>query len=163
MPERLDESTPKGDQEPVVFCNVGNNRYSMQIKAERPYFDNDGIARIIPAKVIRFENCTYVTSDPEEIRLIRESDAYKRGEVFEPSKDARPSKPQQASRGVIDTDRFKEEAGGKTVRPEGAITLKESSHVCDVAGCEASFNNAKSLHMHKMGKHRKRKKAGRGK
>lgn len=160
MVDGLDKATTSKEDTPgpVVFHVVGNNRYSLQINPERPYFDDGGRAHIIPAKIVTFENCVYEASNPEEIRLIRASKAYRRKDIFELKEGEKPEeKAQQAKRGVVDTNVLNEEAGVPQTE-EQAITLRESAHACDHEGCTASFDNKKSLHMHKMGKHRIRKK-----
>lgn len=162
MGDGLDKTTTSKENPPgpVIFHVVGNNRYSLQIKEEKPYFDDGGRAHIIPAKIVTFENCVYEASDPEEIRLIRASRAYRRKDIFELKEGERPEeRQQQASRGVIDTNVLNKEAGAAQTE-EHPITLRESAYACDVKGCTASFDNKRSLHMHKMGKHRIRKKAG---
>lgn len=159
MGDGLDKTTTSKENlpGPVIFRVVGNNRYSLQIKEEKPYFDDGGRAHIIPAKIVTFENCAYETSDPDEIRLIRASRAYRRRDIFELKEGEKTQEQQQrASRGVIDTNVLNKEAGA--AQSEKAVTLRESFHACDVEGCTASFDNKKSLHMHKMGKHRVRKK-----
>lgn len=158
MGDGLDKTTTSQENppEPVIFRVVGNNRYSLQIKEEKPYFDDSGRAHIIPAKIVTFENCAYETSDPDEIRLIRASRAYRKRDIFELKEGEKPQEqPQQATRGVVDTNVLNKEAGA--AQAEQPITLREHAHACDVEGCIASFDNKRSLHMHKMGKHRIRK------
>lgn len=164
MVDGLDKTTTSRENPPgpVVFHVVGNNRYSLQIKEEQPYFDDRGRAHTIQAKIVAFENCVYETSDPDEIRLIRASRAYRRRDIFELKEGEKPQEQkQQATRGVIDTNILNKEAGA--AQAEQPVTLRESAYACDVEGCTASFDNKRSLHMHKMGKHRVRKPRGPGK
>lgn len=154
--------------EKVTFISFNNRAYLLQVKPERKYFRGE-VLEVMPAKLIEFAGGRYSTDDPEEIKLIRDSKAFRKGRVREagrseegitgtPKKHTEEIKQKEQStvRGMITADRLHAEAG-LNVKPEGMARLAEKSTKCDFPGCGKIFEDdphGKKLRMHQMS-HRK--------
>jgi len=143
--------------ETVEFRALSKN-YRIQVAPEHPYFDQNRIARMIPAKIVTFSPAgVFSTSDPEIIAAIRGSASFRSRRVIEISpgdKALFEKQPQPKSvRGVITAASIQEEAGAPVSESvPAAIKLEEKSGpACEV--CGKKFDNdpqGRKLRMHKV-------------
>jgi|Deesub1362A_J573_1020465.scaffolds.fasta_scaffold00107_95 predicted HNH restriction endonuclease len=147
-----------------VEFRVNALRYMIVIRPESLSLSPDGRIIQVPAKIAKFENGVYVTSNPEEIKAIRNSIAYKEGVIFEISEVDRKiveasinAKKQKTIRGSINTQTIAQEAEvpEETVRAEKLrnpkVKLEEKKagpFVCDV--CKKEFSSEMALRGHKI-------------
>lgn len=143
------------EQEQVCFF-VPDKRYMVQIKEQKYRVGEDGVVRTIPAKVIRFDlSGRYVTSNPEEVKLLKETQAYKSGfmsiatmQDMEAVEAVSPK--QKTTRGVLTTkERYDQET-------QASAQLKEKNKTkCGICGEEFEDDFArKKLNMHMISVHR---------
>lgn len=144
-----------GEEEQVCFF-VPNKRYSIQIKPEKYRAGEDGMVRTIPAKLIRFDMAgRYVTSDPDEIKRLKDSRAYKEGIMSVATGQDMEAvgmavSRQATTRGVLTTkEKFEQETQAK------AQLKEKNKSKCEVCGEEFEDDFArKKLNMHMISKHR---------
>jgi hypothetical protein len=121
-----------------------SKRYSLQLKAEEPFFDDHGRARIIPAKIVSFQEGRFITSDAETATQIRESLAFKQGKILEITDQQREMfmpATQKTVRGPISAGSLHAEAG----RTEEQTRTKGITF-CDYPGCTREFKDDFSGH-----------------
>lgn len=145
----------------TIFVSKGSNRYSLQIKPEGKQVRGNEVIPI-PAVLVAFEGGTYSTSDQEEIDVIRNTEAFKAGRVFEVPVGERPPKPElpSYSRGAIDTKSIHEEAGVDEPEEPG-LSLKEKG-ISKCTECPAEFTddyNGRKLHGHMISHRRELREA----
>jgi len=145
--------------EKTIEFRAMSKNYHLHISPELPYFDQNRIARMIPARIITFsQSGVYQTSDPVVIEAIRNSTAFKAKRVIEITDGdkalfERVRTQTKAVRGVITAASIQEEAGlpQSPEVPKG-ITLEEKrGAACEI--CGKSFPDdpqGRKLRMHKV-------------
>lgn len=145
----------------TIFVSKGSNRYSLQIKPEgKQVIGNEVIP--IPAVLVAFEGGTYSTSDQKEIDVIRSTEAFKAGRVFEVPVGEKAPKPKLPSytRGALDTASIHKEAGAKEPEESG-LSLKEKG-ISKCTECPKEFTedyNGRKLHGHMISHRRELREA----
>lgn len=149
----------------VIFHSV-SRAHLLHLKSEQKGFTAHGVAEVVQAKMARFENGIYKTSDEEEIGLIRNTPAYKNKRVFEVTRAdeealRKPVVESKVVRGAITSEGLKKEAGieSTTIAPGLKMESKKSGITkCDVSGCGKIFQDdftGARLRMHKVSHRRK--------
>ena len=143
--------------EEIIFVSKGSNRYSLHVKKEQKAFGQDHNVVTFPAEMIKFEGGVFKTSDPEKIEIIRATEAFRNGRVFElPKGMAEPQleRPKTHS-GAISTKTLKDEAGIE--EKDQALKLQEGGlSICDICNPPAEFPGdftGQKLRMHKIHAH----------
>jgi len=143
--------------EQVIFRAINAN-LSLHVKKEEKYYKGEEL-HVLPAKLIRFEMGQHITSDPEEIKQIRETPAYKSKRVFEitaQDREALKQPPRQKThRGMVSSKMIGEEAGVKP-KPE-KVALSEKGRT-ECPECHMVFDNdfaGRRLRMHQQMHRRK--------
>lgn len=137
----------------ATFVSKGSNRYSLQIKPEGKSFKGEEVVTW-RAEMVSFEGGVFKTDDQEMADAIRNTDAFKKGRVFElkVGEEEPVAQKSKTVRGAISSGTLKEEAG---VRAESEkLSFKEKKVTkCDVPGCGKTFENdfyGRKLRMHKL-------------
>jgi len=146
----------------TIFFSVAQN-LRLHIKPEKQVVGVNGMLDYIPAKTVRFVNGEYVTEDPEEIELIRKTEAYRRKRIGELTSDDKESVA-IAQEVIEEVERRRTEKKGKrgaidtnTLKGKPSITVAEKNlkaktvTKCDICGKE--FENdltGRKLRTHKQ-------------
>lgn len=141
-------------ENPSVTFRSKDARLQLHLKGERKGFKGEE-PFVIPAEIAEFQDCMYVTSDPEVIEIIRNTDAFKQHRVIEITDEDRKnvsmSPPtQQTIRGAVSSKDFSKELGAET-NFRKKMRLEEGITQCEI--CEKIFKNDKQgrrLKMHKV-------------
>lgn len=147
------------DTEKVTFL-VPQRRYLLHLIPEKKVFRGE-ILEIMPARLVEFDMGKFETDDPEIIKLIRKSSAYKRNEIKEitdQDKEAvNMAVKQRTVRGSITTQSLNQEAGVK--EPQRPISLKEANTQCPECGkVFANDPHQRKVNMHIRRAHQSKKK-----
>jgi len=143
--------------ESTTFVSKGSNRYSLHLTPERKGFNPIGEIEVIPAKLVAFEGGVFKTEDPEEAEKIRNSDAFKKGRIFELKIGEEPPAPSKAQvvRGSISSATLKGEMGSEPTEEKSQIKLAEQGTTY-CAKCDKYFQedfHGRKLRMHTLRKH----------
>lgn len=135
-------------------------RLQIQFKPEQKAFNRFGQVEVIPWDPIVFADGRFKTDDPEKIKFLRNSSAFKQKRVIEVTEEDKQNismhPPQKTTRGALSSKDLKDEGKFKEEEKPG-VTMQEIGTVyCDVPDCkyfaERDFRGNK-LRMHKLAKH----------
>lgn len=135
-------------------------RLQIQYRPERKGFNEFNQVEVIPWEPIVFADGRFTTDDPEKIKFLRNTSAFRQNRIIEVTEEDKQSvsmtPPQQTTRGPLSSGDLKKEAGFKDTAPPGTKMQEVGTVYCDVPGCEyfadRDFRGNK-IRMHKLAKH----------